>query len=945
MAQGWSESEFLIILLVFNMIPMIPLIPLLGALSPLLAGRCGRNACAWATAAVATASLILLLWLSPPIFGGVVLQAGWRWLPELGLNFTFRLDGLALLFGLLITGIGLLVILYARYYLSERDDLGRFYALLLLFMGAMLGVVLADNLFLLLTFWEWTSLSSLLLIGYWRSRADARQGARMALTVTAVGGLALLAGFLLLGHIAGSFELSAVLAAGETVKNHPWYPLTLILILLGAFTKSAQFPFHFWLPHAMAAPTPVSAYLHSATMVKAGVFLLARLFPVLADTDLWFYLVGVTGLFTLLFAAYAALFQHDLKGLLAYSTISHLGLITLLLGLGTPLTAVAGVFHIINHAVFKASLFMAAGIIDHETGCRDMRQLNGLFKYMPWTATLAMTAAAAMAGVPLLNGFLSKEMFFAQTVHLTTMGDISWLWPILATVAGIFSVAYSARFIHDVFFNGDPINLPRLPHEPPPYLRAPVEILVAICLLVGIAPVYTVAPLLAAAATSVVGEPLPSYSLALWHGFNLPLLMSGLALSGGAAMYWQRRWLFLLGDRYPPLDGKFLFEYNLNLGIGVARRLATILENGSLQHYLSLLMVTAVVVGIAGMWQGDLLTDHQPFQSVDPLSLLAVLLLVLTAWLTVFWQRQRLVAVTMLGGVGLMVALMFVRFSAPDLALTQLAVEVVTTVLLLLALRYLPPEASLESTLRRRFRDASLAILAGIGVAALTWGILIRPSQPELAEYFLATSLLGGGGANVVNVILVDFRGFDTLGEATVLGIAALGIVALLSSGLPSPTTLSPLTACPEMRWPLLLRIGARPLLGLTLLLAAYLFLRGHNLPGGGFIAGLVTALALATQYLAGDYHWTTARLALNHQRLIASGLALIAATGLISGLFGYPFLTSTFAHVSLPILGDFEIASAMAFDLGVYLIVVGTVMAMLLALGRPEAAEIEWKS
>ena len=926
------------------MIPIIPLIPLLGALLPLLTRQHGRNACAWATAVGAVVSLALLLWLSPPVFKGVVLQSGWQWLPELGLNLTFRLDGLALLFGLLITGIGLLVILYARYYLAERDDLSRFYALLLLFMGAMLGVVLADNLLLLLVFWELTSLSSFLLIGYWHDRIDARQGAQMALIVTAAGGLALLAGILLLGHIAGSFELSVVLAAGETIKNHPWYPVMLVLILLGAFTKSAQFPFHFWLPHAMAAPTPVSAYLHSATMVKAGVFLLARLFPILAGTDLWFYLVGVTGLFTLLFAAYAALFQHDLKGLLAYSTISHLGLITLLLGLGTPLTAVAGVFHIINHAIFKASLFMAAGIIDHETGCRDMRQLNGLFKYIPWTASLAMTAAAAMAGVPLLNGFLSKEMFFAQTVHLTAMGDTSWLLPVLATVAGIFSVAYSARFIHDVFFNGEPINLPRLPHEPPPYLRAPVEILVAICLLVGIAPAYTVAPLLATAAASVVGGPLPPYSLAIWHGFSLPLLMSALALIGGAAMYWQRHRLFQLRDRYPLPDGKFLFECGLNAGIVIARRLTDTLENGLLHRYLSLLIGMAVVVGVVGGWQGGFLTEHQLFQPVDLLSLLVVLLLALTAVLTVFWQRQRLVAVVMLGGVGLTVVLAFVRFSAPDLALTQLTVEVVTTVLLLLALRYLPPDAPLESTAGRRLRDAGLAALAGIGVAALTWGILTRPPQSELADYFLATSLLGGGGANVVNVILVDFRGFDTLGEATVLVIAALGIAALLSGSLPSSTTLSSPPSGIEARWPLLLRVSAGLLLALTLLLAAYIFLRGHNLPGGGFIAGLVTVLALATQYLAGDFHRTTAQLALNYQRLIAGGLMLIAVTGLASGLFGYPFLTSTFAHIGLPIIGDVEIASAMAFDLGVYLIVVGSVMMMLLEPGRPEAMEFEWK-
>ena len=357
---------------------------------------------------------------------------------------------------MLILGIGLLVILYARYYLSDAEPMGRFFAFLLLFMGAMLGVVLSENLLLMLMFWELTSLSSFLLIGFWGARSDARRGARMSLTVTGGGGLALLAGILLIGHMVGSFELSEVLAAGELIRGHALYPLALILVLLGVFTKSAQFPFHFWLPHAMAAPTPVSAYLHSATMVKAGVFLLARLYPALAGSEWWFYLVSMTGLVTLLVGACMALFQHDLKGLLAYSTISHLGLITLLFGLDTDLATVAAVFHIINHATFKASLFMAAGIIDHETGTRDMRRINGMWKYMPHTALLAMVAASAMAGVPLLNGFLSKEMFFSETLNQHLLGSFNWVIPAVATLAGVFAVAYSLRFIHQVFLGPPP---------------------------------------------------------------------------------------------------------------------------------------------------------------------------------------------------------------------------------------------------------------------------------------------------------------------------------------------------------------------------------------------------------------------------------------------------------------------------------------------------------
>jgi multicomponent K+:H+ antiporter subunit A len=433
----------------------IPTLLVLGAIGPMVAARWGRSACTTVTALFPAVALAAVAFRIPRIFDGHVFRHDVDWIPMLGLNIAFRMDGLSVLFSTLILGIGLLVILYARYYLSAEDPAGRFYAYLLLFMASMVGIVLANNLLLLWFFWELTSISSFLLIGYWHHRSDARKGARMALTVTGAGGLALLGGFILMGQTVGSYNIDQVLSSGDLIRASSRYPTILLLLLLGAFTKSAQFPFHLWLPHAMAAPTPVSAYLHSATMVKAGIFLLARLYPVLSGTTSWFLIVSVTGMVTMLFGAYHALFKHDLKGLLAYSTISHLGLITLLFGMGTALAAVAAVFHIINHAIFKASLFMAAGIIDHETGSRDMRKLNGLWNHMPITATLAMVAAAAMAGVPLLNGFLSKEMFFTETLQQSTLGSISWMVPVFATIGGAFSVAYSLRFIHDVFFNGD----------------------------------------------------------------------------------------------------------------------------------------------------------------------------------------------------------------------------------------------------------------------------------------------------------------------------------------------------------------------------------------------------------------------------------------------------------------------------------------------------------
>ncbi|MCW8841564.1 MAG: monovalent cation/H+ antiporter subunit A, partial [Gammaproteobacteria bacterium] len=901
---------------------------------PPLFHRFGRTASAWAAAVVVAAALLLLLSLLSPVFGGQTLLYHADWLPAYGLNLSLRLDGLSMLFALLILGIGLLVILYARYYLSERDPMGRFYGFLLLFMAAMLGVVLSENLLLMLVFWEMTSLSSFLLIGYWKYRADARQGARLALTITGAGGLSLLAGILLLGQISGSYELSVVLDSADIIQAHPLYPVTLVLILLGAFTKSAQFPFHFWLPHAMAAPTPVSAYLHSATMVKAGVFLLARLFPALAGTELWFYLVASTGMITLLLGAYHALFKHDLKGLLAYSTISHLGLITLLFGLGTPLGAVAGVFHIINHAIFKASLFMAAGIIDHESGTRDMHKLNGLWRYMPHTATLAMVAAASMAGVPLFNGFLSKEMFFAETLHQGWLGDWSWLLPLGATLAGVFAVAYSIRFIHDVFFNGEPIDLPRTPHEPPRYMKVPVEILVALCLLVGVVPAWTVAPLLATAASSTIGGELPRYSLAIWHGINTPLLMSLIAMLGGALMYALRHHLFALHARcFRPFDAKQVFERLLYKLILLARGLTEVLENGSLQRYLGLLIGSVVLVTGVALWDTPL-SGPVPSAEVDAVTLVGALALAASALTTTIWHRHRLVALIQLSVVGLVVSVAFVRFAAPDLALTQLSVEMVTIILLMLVLYFLPQHTPAESSSLRKGRDLLLAGGAGASVALLAWGVLTRPYQ-TIGDYFMQQSLPGGGGHNVVNVILVDFRGFDTLGEVTVLGIAAIGILMLLRGlRLKMPAADGEGRPWASDRYPMILAVISRPLLPLALVVAIYLMLRGHNMPGGGFIAGLVTAIALILQYVASGIAWTRARMNINYIKLTATGVLLSTLTGLGSWLFGYPFLTSGFGHFHLPLVGEFELATAMLFDLGVYLAVIGSTLLVLANLG-----------
>jgi len=923
-----------------NSLIWLPFLPLLGTLVPLFSARLSRTACAFMTAALPAITLLLILSHAGDIFSGERFFSSLPWVPAIGLELAFRLDGLSLLFSILILGIGLLVILYARYYLSAQDSIGKFYAYLILFMFAMLGVVLSDNLIQLWFFWELTSISSFLLISFWGHKADARKGARMALTVTGAGGLALLAGLLLLGHTVGSYSLQTVLDSGDLIKASASYPVITVLVLLGAFTKSAQFPFHFWLPNAMAAPTPVSAYLHSATMVKAGIFLMARFYPALADTDLWFLLVSLTGLATFLTGAYVALFQHDLKGLLANSTISHLGLITLLLGMGTDLAAVAAIFHIINHAIFKASLFMAAGIIDHESGSRDMRQLNGLWKYMPFTATLAMVAASSMAGVPLLNGFLSKEMFFTETLHQASIGSLSWMIPVLATLGGVFSVAYSMRFIHDVFFNGEPINLPKTPHEPPRYMRVPVEILVALCLLVGIFPTLVVGDLLYSAATAVLNGEVPHYSLAIWHGFTYPLLMSGIAMVGGLIIYTNRHHFFKFQAQFPVSDPKLVFESIIQSLAHKAQKFITLTENGSLQRYIFFALLLAISMTAVPLLQLNTTAGLRPEIPIDAISVTSVALLCIAGVATVIWHRRRLISLLMLSVVGLIVSLAFAKFSAPDLALTQLSVEVVTVILLILALFFLPQKTPKESSPRRVVRDLGLAAFVGGTVGTICYALMTRPLD-TISTFFLENSKTGGGGTNVVNVILVDFRGFDTLGEITVLGIAALGIYKLIARmRLYMPSSDGKGRAWSEDKYPLLLAVISQSLLPLALLVSAYIFLRGHNMPGGGFIAGLITSVAIIQQYIAHGVNWIKQRLKLDYQIMIGSGISIATLSGLGSWVFGHPFLTSWFDYFYLPVIGKFELASAMIFDLGVFLTVVGATMLILANLGQLTTSE-----
>ncbi|WP_120008811.1 monovalent cation/H+ antiporter subunit A [Teichococcus vastitatis] len=925
------------------------LLPFLGSVVAAMLPNNARHLESWLAGGVALLSLAMVWLCYVSIAGGAVPRFEIPWVPELGLNLVLRMDGFASVFAVMVAGIGFLVVLYARYYMSQEDPIPRFFAFLLAFMGSMMGLVLSGNLIQLVFFWELTSLFSFLLIGYWQHSAAARDGARMALTVTAAGGLALLAGMLLLGHIVGSYDLDRVLASGEAIRGHSLYLPALVLILLGALTKSAQFPFHFWLPQAMAAPTPVSAYLHSATLVKAGIFLMARLWPVMSGTDAWFWILGTSGTITLLVGAYVAIFQHDLKGLLAYSTISHLGLITLLLSLNSPLALVAAIFHTMNHATFKASLFMAVGIIDHETGTRDIRRLSGLNETMPFTARLALVAAAAMAGVPLLNGFISKEMFFTEALDASSAPTLLHsLLPLAALLAGILAVAYSLRFIHGAFFGPVTNDLPRTPHEPPQWMRVPVEILVFGCMVVGILPAATIGPYLDVAVHSVLGAATPEYSLAVWHGINLPLVMSLIALAGGVLLYRVLQPHLNAGIEDVPLlrglDGRRIFDQAMVfLSWRFARTLERLLGTARLQMQLRLVVCVTILAVILALLPYGLYPGQVALTGIDPVVALMWIVGGGCAMAAAYQAKyHRLAALILLGGAGLVTCLTFVWFSAPDLALTQLLVEVVTTVLLLLGLRWLPKRTERRSggdtrARLRRFRDLTVAVAAGAGLAVLSYATMTRVSPEGISRHFLERAYSEGGGTNVVNVILVDFRGFDTMGEIAVLGIVALTVYALLRRFRPAPESVG----VPEQQqgeageWLLVPGVLMRLMFPVVGLVAVFLLLRGHDLPGGGFAAGLMMSVAILLQYMAAGTRWVEDHLRVRPLRWMGAGLLLAAGTGAGAMLFGRPFMTSYFAYADLGWLGRLPVASAVLFDLGVFALVFGATVLMLIAIAH----------
>lgn len=735
-----------------------------------------RSLTGWLIALLPLGLFIYFAGFTGPVSSGEVFSTSYAWVPSLGIYLSFYMDGLSLLFGMLITGVGAAIMVYAGGYLAGSPYLGRFYTFILMFMASMLGVVLSDNIFTLFIFWELTSISSYFLIGFDHEQDRSRKAALQALLVTGTGGLALLAGLILLGFAGGSAELSELTARGEIIRSSALYLPGLLLILLGAFTKSAQFPFHFWLPNAMEAPTPVSAYLHSATMVKAGVYLLARLSLPLGQTDVWLYLVTGAGLVTMLLGAYLALTHNNLKRILAYSTISSLGVMVLLLGIGASGAVKAAVVFLLAHALYKGAMFMIAGAVYHETGTQNVEELGGLRRHMPILTVVAVLAAVSLSGLGPVLSFIGKELLFEAVL------DEHRFWFIFtpaAVIAGAVSVAVALIIIIKPFF-GPQLHTPKEPHEAPVSLWIGSGILAGLGLLIGIFPALVSETLVAPAVWAVIGEPV-SAVLALWHGANLALLLSGLAILLG--IFFFRIWSSLRStssriERFLRWGPEWLYYASLDGMNALARTQTSLLQSGKLHHYLFTVILTTVgLVGFTLFSRGG----TYPLQGFQELRYYEIGLAVLILMGAIFAIRSnsRLAAVASLGVVGYGVALTFVFYGAPDLAMTQIMIETMTVILMVLIFYHLPNFARLTSR-RARALDGLVAMLAG---ALMTFLVLVATSYqefPPISDFFAEHAVDLGHGRNIVNVILVDFRALDTLGEITVLSLAGVGVYALL---------------------------------------------------------------------------------------------------------------------------------------------------------------------
>ncbi|MBN2548887.1 MAG: putative monovalent cation/H+ antiporter subunit A [Anaerolineales bacterium] len=893
---------------------------LVATLAPFIRGRL-RDYAGWLLAVLPAGltlyfiSLLLKLANTPPAAVKIT------WAPVLGIDLALRADGLGLLFALLISGIGMCVAIYAQGYLKGDPRLNRFYAWLFIFMASMLGVVLADNIILLFVFWELTSFSSFLLIGFNHDEPASRAAALQALLVTGSGGLAMLAGLVLLGQVSGSFEISALLSQGEAVKSSTLYLPILILILLGAFTKSAQFPFHFWLPNAMQAPTPVSAYLHSATMVKAGIYLLARLSPVLGSTNEWLYLVASAGAVTMLAGGILALLQTDLKRLLAYSTVSALGMMVHLLGLGSPLAVKAAMGLLLAHALYKGALFLVAGAVDHESGSRDVRRLGGLGRAMPITAIAGGLAGLSMAGLPPTLGFIAKETFYETGLELS-----AWLAS-AAVLTAVLNVYVAGAVGLEPFWIRKH-EAPKVSHDAPLALWLGPLLLAGLSLFFGLFPGAAGKQLLSPTVTAILGKS-TVVKLALWHGFTTALYLSMLTVILGAGLFLARNRVRQIAARINwPWGPDRIYTWALDGLNWLAAWQTRVLQSGYLRVYLTVIILTTI--GLAGYS----LVAHPTKIVIEPREarfyevILAGVIVLATLMAT--RSRSRLAAVAALGIVGYGLSVIYLLYGAPDLAMIQFAIETLTVILLILVVYRLPKFTRLTSPPARLF-DILIALAGGCLMTILVLVVYSYPLMPQLTPFFIENSLALAKGRNVVNVILVDFRGFDTLGEITVLGTAAIGVYSLIRLTSPRAKQQARQTQQREKMHSLILQTSVRWLMPLLLIFSVFLLIRGHNELGGGFTGGVVASAAFMLYAIAVNPAATRAMVHIKPRLLIGLGLLVALSSGILAIINGLPFMTGLWLPQEVAVIG--KVGTPLLFDLGVYLAVIGVNLHILLNL------------
>lgn len=908
------------------------------------------------------------------------------WVPPLQLELAFRLDTLAWILSLLILGIGALVLLYcARYFKQDDADLGAFGAQLLGFAGVMFGLVVADDLILLYIFWELTTVLSYLLIGYSRGRLAARRAALQALIVTTMGGLAMLVGIIMLGQAAGTYRLSELLVLAPGLLGEPlMIDVAIALILVGAITKSALIPFHFWLPAAMAAPTPVSAYLHAAAMVKAGIYLVARFAPGFSDTVFWDPIILVLGLATMLVGGWRALRQSDLKLMLAYGTVSQLGFLMLVVGMGNRDGALAGLALLLAHGLFKATLFLVVGIIDHQAGTRDIRKLSGLFASAPWLGVVSAIAAASMAGLPFLGGFIAKEAVYAAFVH-SAVDPVGVLMLIGVVVGSVLTFAYSARFVWGGFARKEGMQDTEFTPVSPAFLAAPL-ILTAATIVYGVWPQPVSAWIQPYVQLFAATEEEDPY-LALWHGFNLPLLLSAITVALGALMFWRRQEVSRAQDKvYPVFDAERGYRKSIGWLDEAAVWVTGRTQRGSLLFYLFVILSTAIVMPLGAFLLGDapLLPSHwrwfdSPIQAVAGVGIILGALAAVRA-------NKRFLAVLMVSVSGYGIALVFALQGAPDLALTQMLVETIVLVAFVLALRSLPARLWQRAPARHRLLRAGIGLAFGLVMVFIAMASMGSRIAVPVSLQYPELAYLVGHGRNIVNVTLVDIRAWDTFGEISVLAIAATGVASLIfirsrgdsrrrSDGVVSgtvdrgretieeygreaaalalakkftnvardPWLVAGRTLAPERR-SIIFEVVTRLLFHTVVLFSIYLLLAGHNSPGGGFAGGLMAGLALTIRYLAGGRFELAEATPISAGLLLGLGLGTASLAGLVPALLGGEVFQTALLEFTWPVIGEVKFVTSTIFDIGVYLIVVGLVLDVLRSLGseideRSEAA------